>query len=85
MSDWNTIETAPRDGSRLLLYQATPGDYGGVQTVGRWHIQITRYRQPDGTWLETTAPGYWLGDIGGFWPTHWMPLPAPPQEDSTSE
>lgn len=50
---WRPIETAPKDGKRVLLSWPST-----LVTVG----QISNLR------------------AGAEWPTHWMPLPAPPKE-----
>lgn len=70
--NWQPMETAPRDGSRVLLfYQKT----GGV--VGHWNID---------RFAKKPAP-YWSSDrehITGtrharaVGPTHWAPLTEPP-------
>ena len=68
--DWQPIETAPRDGRTVLLAEPVDGKV-------------------------FTTPGHWLEDYGGWWehgshptdyvdlpvenPTHWMPLPPPPE------
>jgi len=77
---WQGIESAPMDGTRVLLFRA------GEQYVGRWY-------QLYGTWgvAAQREPGDWgpFTDIGScgmgavtFWegPSHWQPLPTPPQE-----
>lgn len=64
MSEWQPIETAPKDGTRVLLFRRG--------------------------WAESVSVGWW----GGLWetwnvaggitsefvhPTHWMPIPEPPE------
>lgn len=75
---WQPIETAPKDGTRVLIgfYRNNvfvgPGD--GPQS---WCI-IGSYREDDPPPLTASA---WQTETGqGFqWtPTHWMPLPAAP-------
>jgi len=83
--DWLPIETAPKDGTEILLYR---GD-GGV-LLGRWIA-------PDAFLTESELSALVLGGVdtdeedwfgadfvSGYRfdepPTHWMPLPAPPQE-----
>ena len=59
MTDWQPIETAPMDGTDVLVW------CGGTMfiacmEVGRWFFDRTDY---------SVKP----------LPTHWMPLPAPPE------
>lgn len=75
MSEWQPIETAPRDGTRILLFTQWRGDEISPEPFSE--IQI-------GEWDEgNPAPGVWhrragwsvekVGDA-----THWMPLPPAP-------
>ena len=72
MVEWWPIETAPRDGTRVLLF-SVPNEVPSL----RPHIA-------DGYWKASTgimAPGFWvLGQSVGpsFCPTHWLPLPPAP-------
>lgn len=70
--DWQPIETAPKDGTHLLVcdasraYTAFWGFGQNPPTVGHyfaqgWHLSVNH----DGEHSEIT-------------PTHWMPLPSPP-------
>jgi hypothetical protein len=69
---WQPIETAPKDGTRVLLF-SVPNEVPSL----RPHIA-------DGFWKATSslmAPGFWmLGQSVGpsFCPTHWQPLPPAP-------
>lgn len=65
---WRDIESAPRDGSKILLTQTTPGDWEHTYVSGRWRAE----------W------GMWITPAGGLIPTHWQPLPAPPSHPSTA-
>jgi hypothetical protein len=60
--DWQPIETAPRDGTRVLLTLK----YDDEPIIGRTVARI---------WCtdEETWEGGWHKEIE---PTHWMPLPA---------
>lgn len=66
-SDWQPIETAPMDGTELLLsgpsWNGMKPDEPPYFAVGLWQ---------SGAWRE--------GEDGSrLWsPTHWMPLPEPP-------
>jgi hypothetical protein len=72
---WQPIETAPKDGTRILIWDDDEGGY----EIGFWSSNHE-------SWLDNDIcdgdPGkYWPGDLLGntiFEPTHWMPLPEPP-------
>jgi hypothetical protein len=67
---WERIETAPKDGTRILLYQ--PGDEGG-SFIGK---NETGYRFvgcfDKENWYCTEYTAFTKT------PTHWMPLPGAP-------
>lgn len=62
--EWLPIESAPKDGTPVLVYQDCE------QIVAYWLIA-----PPDGCggWHEASC------DACGLWPTHWMSLPTPPK------
>ena len=70
---WRPIETAPKDGSYLLLWE----QYSDAPFVGYWS---------GGSWSvsheHVDAEGGWDGanvvDALSMPITHWMPIPAPP-------
>lgn len=69
--NWQPIETAPKDGTEVLLGGCK---YGPPVRMGSWG---------GGRYNRTTRSyeGDWRGGGDyGFAPTHWMPLPAPPTE-----
>ena len=81
--EWQPIETAPKDGTHVLL------SYSGRVTYGYWlHLEVGKLvgdcggvcRCPE--YDEPPAP-FWYSEDGGFTeehpPTHWMPLPEPPK------
>jgi len=69
MSDWRPIETAPKDGSDTLLYWPLAG-----ASADRPRIRIGYWRDPHGwVWQDRAVRSY------SSFPTHWMPLPEPPQ------
>ena len=69
MSEWQPIETAPKNGTRVMVIEFNRTDpipitaTCGVQH-GRWH----------------SIPGAYA-----LKPTHWMPLPAPPSLPTPKE
>jgi hypothetical protein len=67
--DWQPIETAPKDGTRILAYSIRRQ---AARSIGRVRIM---YRHANNVcWMSDTKLPYRDEDIGG-----WMPLPKPPQ------
>jgi hypothetical protein len=62
---WQPIETAPTD-TPVLVWHPGLG-------MGGWNCMA---KGDDGTWRETAHDGRVLKE--GYEPTHWMPLPEPP-------
>ena len=61
---WQPIDTAPKDGTDILVYVPTSGE----QFVVYWHKEEV--------WAHSITP---TGAIGYCEPTLWMPLPEPPK------
>ncbi|MEO0943239.1 MAG: DUF551 domain-containing protein [Pseudomonadota bacterium] len=67
--EWQPIETAPKDGTEVILFYWWYID-GGLVTAGYWHPVF-----------DDVKGGFWYADLvnaGAADPTHWMPLPEPP-------
>ena len=75
MSDWQTIESAPKDGAAVLVYTN-----GGQVTEAYWSSDnqswILRFYDEDNRFLRAKG-GMEIFHIS---PTHWMPLPPPPKK-----
>lgn len=73
LTGWQPIETAPKDGTRVLAYW--PDCYGNNAAcqVESWF----------GPWGKGNAKMTWQSAFewadGHNDPTHWMPLPEPPK------
>jgi hypothetical protein len=67
MKEWKPIETAPKDGTRILAFFPIINSYK-ILTV-----EFTTYR-----WF--VCPYDCDFEIMGD-PTHWMPLPNPPKQE----
>jgi hypothetical protein len=66
--EWQPIETAPKDGTRLLGYDVESSDMAVVYWCEKpwtreWRLVVC------GGWAEDDE----------WEPTHWMPLPDPPK------
>jgi len=74
---WLPIESAPKDGTRVLLAcRYLDGLY--ELSVGFWIESRKDWADAYGSAPYTTVDN---GD--DCFPTHWMPLPSPPQETDT--
>jgi hypothetical protein len=75
---WQPIETAPRDGTRVLVFWAP-----SIIQIS-WHE--VSYRVINGQeWFRRVG---WMVDgltTGEIYPTHWMPLPDPPDQTTEQE
>lgn len=69
---WRDMESAPKDGTDVLIGHA------GERWVCSGYLLHDR---GDGYWLETGDVDDGSPGSGNYlYPTHWMPLPAPPTE-----
>ena len=86
MNKWQPIETAPKDGTRVLAcklgfnvciawWEKLPDDVlAHIKTREKWrNIDVEEFVSED----------LWVDDWTSTWyePTHWMPLPEPPLEE----
>ena len=76
---WQDISTAPKDGTKVLLYGIWAGEIHWQNEeptidIGRWAGGKSGLAGDD--WWELVT-----GDQYACWmrPTHWMPLPTPPE------
>lgn len=76
-NDWQSMETAPKDGSFILMYHPTAPAWGQV-TIGKWETQEFN-RQPKPFWDMWFRIGGRM-DAREWVPTHWMPLPEAPSQ-----
>ena len=73
MSDWQIIDTAPRDGREVFLW--VPIESGPMEGSTKASLCIVV-----ASWSDALRD--WNSDfIGEEEPTHWMPLPPPPAEN----
>ena len=63
--EWQPIDTAPRDGTNILLFVC------GSVIEGWWCEQWN-------DWEVVCLSSHVCGSIDDGTPTHWMPLPDPP-------
>ena len=73
MTEWQLIETAPRDGTRILAYWADSPEHTIIEWFEYAGINIS------GSWCQRQSG---LGSDCGYEDaafSHWMPLPEPPK------
>lgn len=68
MSEWQPIETAPKDGTRILLYLP---ESRIANVVFGWRFPV------DDDWMMEVADGAYPIDVPV---THWMPEPEGPAD-----
>ena len=68
MSEWQPIETAPKDGTYILVYGPEEWD------MVLWHP----YWGDCGAWCRVQTADYDNDNREVRNPTHWQPLPPPP-------
>lgn len=72
---WQPTETAPRDGTYILLYAK------GYYAIATW-MECSLDTEPGKRWVISTVDC--MGEPHGqdivLNPTHWMPLPEPPKD-----
>jgi hypothetical protein len=75
MTNWQPIETAPKDGRTILGYSES-----GQMLIWRWDTD--RYaKKPKPYWRAFSVFG--VTGERSMQPTHWMPLPEPPNSALT--
>ena len=85
MNEWQSIETAPKDGTRVLVSHnaygkkhVTTACLSHDATIWDDDDVLTRDAVPH--WVVFECDDYYYSQhlIGDEAPTHWMPLPEPP-------
>ena len=69
MTGWQPVETAPKDGTVVLVWTRT-----GPHLAAYLRLRPEGWMEKDGSYLLTE-------DTTGL-PTHWMPLPVPPASNA---
>lgn len=85
LTEWHPIETAPKDGRKMLLFYLNENGQAR-RVIGGWvNDEDAAESDTDGVGLEAgwyeridNWPDYCQVAIHEGEPTHWMPLPAAP-------
>ena len=84
MSEWQDIESAPKDGTPVLVWWQD--DYHVARYAPLWAPENKRWLVYDAKWkgdgsirmVSEIEPNDFQARAGLKGPTHWMPLPEPP-------
>jgi len=79
MTNWLPIDQAPKDGTKILVY-GTNIEIGTGDSTGKEEIGVAGWSEI----YEGDEEKCWLDEAGFYaiewFPTHFMPLPAPPTD-----
>jgi hypothetical protein len=76
--EWQPIETAPKDGTAILVWNGlNSGFYTREQDMG---VALWRKQAFPGNDRMRWCAKDCCDGVTTYEPTHWMPLPDPPQE-----
>jgi hypothetical protein len=78
---WQTMETAPKDGTRVLLTDGRFLTAGHYAAVPRFNMAARWWTDNPVAFREEDEQGVNYDHFFDEWvrePTHWQPLPAPP-------
>jgi len=76
VSPWQPIETAPRDGTKILVFHPDMG----VEITEWYEITQTNYVELEGGLYRKERAIFYAGwNNNGHHATHWQPLPEPPK------
>jgi hypothetical protein len=88
MTDWQPIETAPKDGTYIIAFEPDE-DRAWKPNIAivQWHLPTSQHFEPDDEdpdlyrkIIKPVGSGFWVGGPWSPWhATHWMPLPEPPK------
>lgn len=74
MSEWQPIETAPKDGTAVLLWADTEAGDANLRLFGKHLCEVGHSACAQ---VGQFGDGHWHTEFIGE-PTHWQPLPDDP-------
>lgn len=79
---WRTIESAPRDGTPVLVWSVPVASYYNADEPPHVAIAYWLERRPNEIRMGFHSGWVWHGMAGCTF-THWQPLPTPPANQET--
>lgn len=86
MTEWRPIETAPKDGTKIVIWNKRYA----FCPIAAWHNSESDDEADGWSFDDWNSPcgsvadgfvGYNEDIEAGLMPTHWMPLPEPPRQN----
>lgn len=83
---WRHIDTVPKDGTKVLVCQATDADRRPISGEA-WglFVQVAAWWQDEGDGEWVVFCDLTFDPELHFCPTHWMPLPSNPMAEGASD
>lgn len=83
MSEWQTMDSAPKDGTRILGWSVEEPDTFLLPTSGLSHVDDGPHVIVWGSRFKSGHKAAWWFRFGSEFteiatPTHWLPIPADP-------
>ena len=78
MTEWKLIENAPRDGTKILLWDRESGPVVGWYGAAPKHLQFEENVVIMG-WHDDDFMLFGEGENG--WPKYWIEIPKPPEKE----
>jgi hypothetical protein len=79
VTEWNRIDSAPKDGTHIRLWNGIESGDGYYEQWGRDELGNVIGAEPE---IQNLLVDGWMWCGEGFsvdpLPTHWLPLPPPP-------
>ena len=84
--EWQPIETAPRDGSKILIFcnEEIYAAYWDSEFKSEWDDEKDDSFYV-GAWTDNAILSFAYEETNSYEPTHWMPLPAAPKPPAGGE
>ena len=78
--NWLPIESAPKDGTEVVLWCPGRHGYSGYVSLGEYRLDANASPSDRPLWLKNDYDDYSCGYASTpLTPSHWMPLPEAPK------
>lgn len=85
---WQPIETAPKDGRRILVWVPESENVLSVYWDDRFTFRFDEEKaesadyqgEHEGAWTDDAVKSFSYEEKESYQPSHWMPVPLPPKQ-----